>query len=599
MVCSIFERPSKKEGVDVLFLMPRTIGANNFLLRDVIEEYGWNVTRTSVGDAVMPCVFWGRYAESLPLLPDISISEVSNLTDYDLLVIPSAPGNTWAVPNSYIDILKSTEALNLISTAVNQELPVFAMCAGVRVLAAADVIKGKRVVGSPRFREEYEKAGATYAGNDNNDTSPCIDGNIITGARGQTYNQSFGYAFSTVLEREGETGLKPLSSNHITALNADFGEDAEWAKTYGGTSSDGGRGLCKTADDGYLLTGYTFNPGQNDADVLAIKTDGEGNIVWSRAFGGAGTEYGNDCASVEGGYLLTGYTSSFGAGGKDVLLIKIDENGHEIWTKTYGGKSWDVGMSVCESRDGNYYVCGFTHSFSDGEEDVYLLKIDKQGNEIWSKSYGGERIEMGGYVSSTDDNGCIFAASTLTYGGKNSDFWLVRVNEDGNEAWKKAYGANPKPGHGFDWCKDAILTKDGGVVAVGYSDTNDLMDAVVVKVDSRGDKTWLKTLGDQPFYQYGNGIVETSDGSFIMVGTTKSMRDFSKKNETVYNNNIYIVKLGADGNIAWQKTIGGYKSDWANSVVVGNDGDLIILGHTNSNGMGSFDVCLLKVAVSN
>lgn len=128
---------SQKDGLHILFLMSRSIGANNFLIRNVFEEYGWQVTRTVVADASMPCVFWGRYAEALPLIPEMNISEVKNITNYDCLFIAAAPGNAWKVPNSYQDLLESPEALDLISTAARNELPVFAMCAGVRVLAAA------------------------------------------------------------------------------------------------------------------------------------------------------------------------------------------------------------------------------------------------------------------------------------------------------------------------------------------------------------------------------------------------------------------------------------------------------------------------------
>jgi len=587
---------ARKDGVRVLFLMPRNIGANNFLIRDVFEEYGWHVTRTAVLDTIPPCGFWGRHPSSLPLLPEVALSEVGNVAEYDVLFIATSPGQAWQVPDSYQDVLESPEALGLVKSAVNEGLAVFAMCAGVRVLATADVIANKQVVGAPRFQDEFRAAGAVWVGNERNDNGPLISGNIITGARGQTYNVAIGQAIATVVEGKQTQGPKTLSNGHIKAGMVDFTpSETVWARTYGGPGSDGGRAFCVLPDGGFLITGYTFAPGSRDADILVVKTDNKGRMIWARTFGGSGTEYGNGCTAVEDGYLVTGYTTSFGAGQKDVYLVKIDPEGREIWSKTYGGESWDVGMSVAERPDGRYFVSGFTRSFGAGEEDVYLLKIDRNGDELGSWTFGGERIEMGGFFRMSDDGGCVMGASSLSYGGKNTDFWLVRTDAEGGMLWMKAHGANPKPGHGFDWCKAVTVTRDGGIVATGYSDTNDLMDAVVIRTDAWGNKIWLKTFGDQPFYQYGNSVDEMPDGSILLAGMTKSMREVPKKGETVYNNDIFLVKIDGNGELVWERTVGGHRSDWANSALVTQNGEIVVLGHTNSGGRGGYDVCLVKI----
>ena len=587
---------ARKDGVRVLFLMPRNIGANNFLIRDVFEEYGWHVTRTAVLDTIPPCGFWGRHPSSLPLLPEVALSEVGNVAEYDVLFIATSPGQAWQVPDSYKDILESPEALGLVKSAVNEGLAVFAMCAGVRVLAAADVIADKRVVGAPRFQDEFRSAGAVWVGNERNDNGPLISDNIITGARGQTYNVAIGQAIATVVEGKQTRGPKTLSNGYIRVGTVDFTpSEIVWARTYGGPGSDGGRAFCVLPDGGFLITGYTFAPGSRDADILVVKTDKEGRMIWARTFGGSGTEYGNGCAAVEDGYLITGYTTSFGAGQKDVYLIKIDPEGREIWSKTFGGESWDVGVSVAERPDGRYFVGGFTHSFGAGEEDVYLLKIDRNGDELGSWTFGGERIEMGGFFRMSNDGGCVMGASSLSYGGKNTDFWVVRTDREGGMLWMKAHGANPKPGHGFDWCKAVTVTRDGGIVATGYSDTNDLMDAVVIRTDAWGNKVWLRTFGDQPFYQYGNSVDEMPDGSILLAGMTKSMREVPKKGETVYNNDIFLVKIDGNGELVWERTVGGHRSDWANSALVTQNGEIVVLGHTNSGGRGGYDVCLVKI----
>src|SRR4030042_744244 len=128
--------------------------------------------------------------------------------------------------------------------------------------------------------------------------------------------------------------------------------DAKWAKKIGGFGADGARSFIETKECGFLLTGYTFSQGSGDADILIVKTNENGDMEWYKTFGGDGTEYGYRCTEISDGYLITGYTTSFGAGSKDVYLIKTDFSGNEIWSKTYGGKSWDVGMSGCESNNG-------------------------------------------------------------------------------------------------------------------------------------------------------------------------------------------------------------------------------------------------------
>lgn len=594
VTCALTE--SKKKEISVLLLVSRNYGLNYFLMRDVFDQYGWNVVHTGVLDTITPCPPVYKNLGIQPIIPDLLVSKITSIKDYDCLVIPPGSGNYISVPNAFGDIVENPEALALILAAVQRQIPVFAMCAGVRVLAAADVIDGKRIVGSPRFTEEYATAGAIYEGNERNDTPPLIDGTIITSARGQTYNYANAMAIATLIENRQKTGRKRLSDGKFVAVKEiDFAhEDIVWAKTYGGSGADGGRALCET-DDGFLITGYTFSPGSSDADILVIKTNAEGNIIWAKTFGGAGTEYGNGCIAVADGYLIIGYTTSFGSGSKDVYVIRLDRDGNEVWSKTYGGKRWDVGMSVCAAENGGYYVCGFTHSFGAGEEDIYLLKIDEDGNEMWSRTYGGERIEMSNSVVVLGDNGCIIGATSLSYGGKNTDFYVIKTDADGNELWAKSYAAQGPVGHGFDWCQALYALSDGGYIMTGYADCNDLMDGVVIKIDSGGNETWQKTFGNSPYYDYGNSLCEMKDGRFVIAGITKSMRNASVKNQNIYNNDICLMTFDREGNRTWHTTIGGPGSDWASSVVVTADDEIFVLGHTDSGGNGSFDVCFLKV----
>ncbi len=581
-----------KEDVRALFLVSKNYGLNYFLMRDVMDQYGWRVIQTGVLDSIPACPPVTQQLGIQPVLPDFPILAIEDLDEYDCLVIPPGAGNFNPVPDAFQDLLESPQALDLVKKAVEKGLPVFAICSGSRVLAAADVVRGKKMVGSPRFVEEYQEAGAVYVGNERNDHPPVIDGNIITGTRGQYYNVANCQAIASVLE-DRQKGREKGSSrkNFISTQESSFVPNGDgWAKTYGGKEAEGCRAVCLCPDGGYLIVGYTFSQGTGDADVLVIKTDDEGNREWSRTYGGAGTEYGNACLCLQGGYLVTGYTSSFGSGGKDVYVIRLDNKGKEVWSKTLGGPSWDVGTALCESGDGNFYVCGYTHSFGKGEEDVYLAKIDKNGNRLWSKTFGGERLDVANSIFLAKDGGLLIGATSGSF-SNNTDFYLIRTDDQGKEIWSKTYAAEGARGHAFDWCNAMAGTRDGGAILTGYSDNLDVMDVHVIKTDAEGNEIWSKSFGNKPFSDFGNAVLELEDGSFFVAGTTKSIVD----NKEIYDNDVFLVKLDSSGNVLWEKSYGGSGTDWASAAAQNGEGDVVVAGYTNSTGSGFFDLLLLKI----
>jgi len=165
LVCVVFsgcDLGSGKQGVNALLLVPRNAGANYYLMRDVLEEYGWNVIHTGVLDTITPCPWFATHGVVYPFVPDVRLEDITDIRDYDCLIITPAAGNAAPIENSHADILESSQALSLIKRADYYGLAVFSMCAGVRVLAAADVVRERFIVGAPRFREEYVAAGANY-----------------------------------------------------------------------------------------------------------------------------------------------------------------------------------------------------------------------------------------------------------------------------------------------------------------------------------------------------------------------------------------------------------------------------------------------------
>jgi len=385
---------------------------------------------------------------------------------------------------------------------------------------------------------------------------------------------------------------KALDPDYIKAGEAKFSaKELQWSKTYGGSSADAGRAVCKTSDGGYLITGYTFGPDNIDTDILVIKTDSEGELIWKKVLGDAGMDFGNDCCPTRNGYLIVGYTISAENGKRDIIIIKIDNYGNVKWEETFGGTENDVGVAVASTPEDHYYIGGLTFSSEKGEESIYIIKISISGKELWSRIYGGKRMDRTQSISVSGDGGLIIGATSLSFGGSNSDFYILKINSSGDSIWAHNFNAPGKWGHGFDRCQDLSFASDEGYLLTGYSDCNDMMDAVVVKTDKQGRKEWIRTIGKNPFYDYGNSIIESSSGNYIIAGVTKTI---SRKNR-LYDNDIFINEIDTQGNVMRNIQIIGNENDWVADICSTEDGSLIIVGHTHSTENGSRDVCLLKI----
>jgi len=204
-----------------------------------------------------------------------------------------------------------------------------------------------------------------------------------------------------------------------------------FTETFGGEEDDRAYAVQQTTDGGYIIAGRTESFGAGDWDVYLVKTDGEGNEEWYRTFGDEAYDIAYAVQqTTDGGYIIAGYTESFGAGGWDVYLVKTDGEGNEEWYRTFGGAGYDVAWSVQQTTNGGYIIAGFTTSFGAGSSDAYLVKTDEEGNEEWYRTFGGVALDAAFSVQQTADGGYIIAGYTDSY-GEGGDAYLVKTDGEG------------------------------------------------------------------------------------------------------------------------------------------------------------------------
>jgi len=220
-----------------------------------------------------------------------------------------------------------------------------------------------------------------------------------------------------------------FSNIYVLKLNS-YG-DTIWTRTYSGNGNSDGYSILCTHGGGYIVAGNTHSI-DGDAQVFILKLDVLGDTIWTRTYGGDDDDLGYSIALTSNGdYVIAGMTGIFGTGIWDVYVLKLDAFGDIIWTRTYGGSFSDVGHSVSSTFNGGCIVAGNTNSFGAGERDVYVLKLDTFGDTIWTRTYGGENVDRGYSISYTSDSGCIVAGLTESFGAGLSDIYLIKTDSLG------------------------------------------------------------------------------------------------------------------------------------------------------------------------
>ncbi|MCK4385117.1 MAG: dockerin type I repeat-containing protein [candidate division Zixibacteria bacterium] len=356
-----------------------------------------------------------------------------------------------------------------------------------------------------------------------------------------------------------------------------------WSRTYGGSSRDEGYSVQQTTDGGYIVVGMTSSFGAGGEDVYLVKTDSLGDTLWSRTYGGSDWDEGYSVQqTTDGEYIVAGFTYSFGAGYSDVYLIKTNSTGDTLWSRTYGGSNYDRGYSVQQTTDGGYIVAGLTESFGADGEDAYLIKTNSTGDTLWTRTYGGggSGHDEGWFVQQTTDGGYIVAGWTSSFGAGGEDACLIKTNSTGDTLWTRTYGGSSNE-HAYS----VQQTTDGGYIVVGWTRSfGGNNDVYLIKTNSAGDTLWTRTYGGS-YSDLGFSVQQTT-GGYIVAGFTYSFGA---------SYDVYLIKTNSTGDTLWSRTYGGSGSELGFSIQQTTDGGYIVVGRASSFGAGGRDVMLTKL----
>ncbi len=378
-----------------------------------------------------------------------------------------------------------------------------------------------------------------------------------------------------------------IAALSITLACAGFSTDS-FTKTFGGKDLDRGIGVSLTRDGGYIAVGFTRSFGAGGEDIYVVKCGAKGDMEWEKTYGGKRNDNGWAIHQIgESGYIIAGFTESFGNGDFDFFLIKTDENGKEQWTKTFGGKGNDRCWSAQPTLDGGYILLGETTSCGAGEEDAYLVKCDARGNLEWERVYGGPKQDRCFSVRQTSDRGYILAGMTLSFGAGKSDIYLVKTDPRGEVEWSKTFG-----GEGLDIGHSVLQIAEGGYAVIGYTNSfgavND--DPYLIKTDESGNREWTQVYSYENLDHTLNGCM-TNDKGFILIGFSGYITPEGKPDAS----DILLIKTDRAGKREWTKTIGGKKGRYFGyNVAICPDGGFILVGDTSLHGAGQLDLLLQK-----
>jgi len=435
--------------------------------------------------------------------------------------------------------------------------------------------------------------------------------------------------FGCSIDSENRTSLEPEDQY-------EFLGEMEWVKNYGGSGEETAQAIIATSEGGYAVLGFSNSMdgdlvGKNTAvnDYWLLKLDATGNLEWNKTFGGSKDDRGQSLTQTnDGGYILTGYAMSDDGDGSnnegfhDNWIVKLDASGTIEWEKSFGFSGHDHSYDIIQTEDGGYFFIGFldiTAARADGynEKGQYLTrhgvgefwgtKIDAQGNIQWRKYFGGSNNDRAHAVVQANDGGFVMAGFSesddfdISDTKGSYDFWVVKITGTGAMVWERSFG-----GSGIEISYDIAKTCDNGYVITGntfsqdtdVTNNNGESDVWLIKIDDEGTLVWEKTFGGSQF-DAAQGVQTSLDGGFLIAGNSKSSDADVVTN--MGENDLWLIKTDANGELIWQQTFGGTDLDYGFDLVENKDKSIVIIGESASidfptlQNKGMSDVVVIKI----
>ncbi len=322
-----------------------------------------------------------------------------------------------------------------------------------------------------------------------------------------------------------------------------------WSGRYGGEDQDWVYSIVQTTDNGYVMAGLTYSFGQGQSDFYLLKINEEGQEQWFRTFGGESYELCNSLLQLDDGFSLAGYTTSFGAGNRDFYFVRTDEEGEELWSRTYGGERWDSCSDHIAVSDGGFILIGRSSSFDERRSGIYIVKTDNNGNEEWSNVlYHDVMLSANSIVNNNDSTFSISGVLNYREDDRERDLFLLKIDDNGNELWLRTFGTEED-----DIGYDHIKTNEGGYALVGYSHATEdgYSDIYVVKTNPEGEETWSDTYGNE-LNDFGFSILQLPDHGYVIGSTTQYINII---NDTTFyrKQDFYLLRIDSTGNEVWSQ----------------------------------------------
>ena len=423
----------------------------------------------------------------------------------------------------------------------------------------------------------------------------------------------------------------------ITDPPAEFNGTLAWVESFGGSGIDQATAVVATDDGAFMVLGSTYsNDGHfaglkstTDADFFLMRVRSDGGVDWTKVYGGDDDELATGITKTsDGGFVLVGYSRSdncfTGSNGEfhDYYLLKVDTQGNEIWCQNFGYPGSDQAQSIIETREGDLMVTGFfdvSASEGQGNEDrsnsgslhgvgeYWGIKLDADGQFFWKRYFGGSNNDRSYNVVQANDGGFLLIGSSesddfdITDSKGSYDYWAVKLSAQGSLQWTRSFG-----GSEIDIAYDIALTSEGNYMIVGDARSSDLdvdvnfgnADVWLIEIDPQGNLLWQKSLGGSMF-DSAKGILRMNENLYAITGSSRSNDgDVSVNNG---ENDAWTLVVNPAGEIQFERAIGGSSLDFSQDVAQGVDGALLVVGNTeNSDGdiiqnFGFKDILIYKI----